>query len=160
MSELIKSQQRLLKHAGFPCEASGVWDAASHAAMQGFSRTPDAYPIAPRYAPLKPSDRLPANWRVVGSGLETRFELKGSSSVAGTVVVKPQVQAAPAFDPSYLDVTTPDLGPIGDAAPVAPAPEPEPVATEPVAAPAEPVAEPAAPAPEQAKQAAPFKKVR
>ena len=23
MSELIKSQQRLLKHAGFPCEASG-----------------------------------------------------------------------------------------------------------------------------------------
>ena len=102
MSELIKSQQRLLKHAGFPCEASGVWDAASHAAMQGFSRTPDAYPIAPRYAPLKPSDRLPANWRVVGSGLETRFELEGSSSVAGTVVVKPQVQTPPAFDPSYL----------------------------------------------------------
>ena len=160
MSELIKSQQRLLKHAGFPCEASGVWDAASHAAMQGFSRTPDARPIAPRYAPLKPSDRLPANWRVVGSGLETRFELEGSSSVAGTVVVKPQVQAPPAFDPSYLDVTAPDLGPIDDAAPVAPAPEPEPVATEPVAAPAEPVAEPAAPAPEQAKQAAPFKKVR
>ena len=87
MSELIKSQQRLLKHAGFPCEASGVWDAASHAAMQGFSRTPDARPIAPRYAPLKPSDLLPANWRVVGSGLETRFELEGSSSVAGTVVV-------------------------------------------------------------------------
>ena len=159
MSELIKSQQRLLKHAGFPCEASGVWDAASHAAMQGFSRTPDAYPIAPRYAPLKPSDLLPANWRVVGSGLETRFELEGSSSVAGTVVVKPQVQAPPAFDPSYLDVTAPDLGPIDDAAPVAPAPEPEP-APEPVAAPAEPVAEPAAPAPEQAKPAAPFKKVR
>ncbi len=155
MSELIKSQQRLLNHAGFPCKDTGVWDAASHAAMQGFSRTPAARPIAPRFKPLHPSDVLPANWRVVGSGLATRFELVSKSSVAGTVKVAPP--AAPAPEPDLMAIVAADalepLGPVGD---VEPEPQPEP---EPAPAPA-PQPEPETAPVAAAKPAAPFKKVK
>lgn len=155
MSELIKSQQRLLNHAGFPCKDTGVWDAASHAAMQGFSRTPAARPIAPRFKPLHPSDVLPANWRVVGSGLATRFELVDKSSVAGTVKVAPPVSPAP--EPDLLAIAAADalepLGPVGDV-------EPEPVAKPEQAPEPEPQPEPETAPVDAAKPAAPFKKVK
>ena len=162
MSEIIKSQQRIFAREGFPCKPTGLWDAASQAAMQGFSRTPAAAPMQPRHRPLHQSDVLPATWRIVGTGLDARFERAGDSSTSGTVAAAKLTPPAP-LPADVLELTADvlqDFAPEPEpAAPAAVEQEPAPAVE--AAAPVAPAA-PAAPAEKgnQAKAGVPFKKIK
>lgn len=74
MQNLIKSQQVLLRDAGFYAgEISGVWNPACQDAMRAFTGTAKAYPARLRENPFSTCDTIPQSWRWVGAGAELRL---------------------------------------------------------------------------------------
>ena len=74
MQNLIKSQQVLLRDAGFYAgEISGVWNPACQDAMRAFTGTAKAYPARLRENHFSTCDTIPQSWRWVGAGAELRL---------------------------------------------------------------------------------------
>lgn len=74
MQNLIKSQQVLLRDAGFYAgEISGVWNPACQDAMRAFTGTVKAYPARLRENHFSTCDTIPQSWRWVGAGAELRL---------------------------------------------------------------------------------------
>ena len=74
MQNLIKSQQVLLRDAGFYAgEISGVWNPACQDAMRAFTGTVKAYPARLRENHFSTCDTIPQSSRWVGAGAELRL---------------------------------------------------------------------------------------
>ena len=101
MQNLIKSQQVLLRDAGFYAgEISGVWNPACQDAMRAFTGTAKAYPARLRENHFSTCDTIPQSWRWVGAGAELRLVRRDRPD---TNYVIPEKTTAPA--PAPVEVT-------------------------------------------------------
>lgn len=101
MQNLIKSQQVLLRDAGFYAgEISGVWNPACQDAMRAFTGTAKAYPARLRENHFSTCDTIPQSWRWVGAGAELRLVRRDRPDTNYAI---PEKTTAPA--PAPVEVT-------------------------------------------------------
>ena len=130
MQNLIKSQQVLLRDAGFYAgEISGVWNPACQDAMRAFTGTAKAYPARLRENHFSTCDTIPQSWRWVGAGAELRLVRRDrpdtNYSLPETTVPAPVEVTADAVSEDQLETEETSSSVLATPAVAAEVPEPE-----------------------------------